>query len=72
MAGMFDGKVAIVTGGSSGIGRQAALNFARNGASVLVADILEEDGHETIDLIQKAGGSGQFMKVDGNCSDPLR
>jgi NAD(P)-dependent dehydrogenase (short-subunit alcohol dehydrogenase family) len=72
MAGMFDGKVAIVTGGSSGIGRQAALNFARNGASVLVADILEEDGHETIDLIQKAGGSGQFMKVDVSKSSEVQ
>jgi len=49
MAGIFDGKVAVVTGAGSGIGRQAALKFASNGAKVLAADIVEETGKETVE-----------------------
>ncbi len=64
MVGMFAGKVALVTGAGSGIGRQAALNFARHGARVLAADIVEDSGKETVEMIKKAGGEGQFFKVD--------
>jgi NAD(P)-dependent dehydrogenase (short-subunit alcohol dehydrogenase family) len=62
--GTMDAKVALVTGGSSGIGRAAALAFAREGARVVVADIVEEGGRETLEMIQKAGGEAIFVKVD--------
>lgn len=58
----FKGKTAIVTGGSFGIGRATAIAFARNGAKVIVADVIE--GHETIDAIKKAGGIATFVKCD--------
>ena len=56
MAGRLDGKIALVTGGSSGIGRATALIFAREGAKVVVADVVVEGGEETVRLIQAAGG----------------
>lgn len=64
MAGMFENKVALVTGAGSGIGRQAALNFARHGARVVAADIAEEGGNETVAMIKKAGGEALFFKAD--------
>ena len=57
-------KVALVTGGSSGIGRAAALLFAREGANVVVADIQVEGGQETVDMIKEAGGDAIFVKAD--------
>ena len=55
-AGSFAGKVAFVTGAASGIGRAAALAFAHEGASVVVADVAEEANRETARLIEQAGG----------------
>src|SRR3954465_2801998 len=52
----FAGKVAFVTGGGNGIGRAAALAFAREGASVVVADVSEQGNRETARLIEEAGG----------------
>lgn len=57
-------KVAIITGAGSGIGRGAALAFAREGAKVLVADWGEETGKETAELVKKQGGEAMFVKVD--------
>ena len=57
-------KVAIVTGGTSGIGRDAAVLFAKAGAKVVVAGRREVEGKETIDLIRTAGGEGLFVKTD--------
>ena len=58
MAGLVEGKVALVTGSGSGIGRQSALAYAREGAKVVVSDVVVEGGEETVRLIHDAGGSG--------------
>jgi NAD(P)-dependent dehydrogenase (short-subunit alcohol dehydrogenase family) len=60
----FEGKVALITGGSSGIGRAAALAFAREGARVVVAARRSEPGEETAQLIREAGGEGVFFRTD--------
>ncbi len=60
----FTGKVAIVTGAASGIGRASALLYARDGANVIVSDIDEEGGQETVRMIQEARGEAFFVKTD--------
>jgi NAD(P)-dependent dehydrogenase (short-subunit alcohol dehydrogenase family) len=60
----LQGKVGIITGGTSGIGREAAVLFAKAGAKVVVAGRREAEGKETIDLIRAAGGDGLFVKTD--------
>src|SRR4030095_711121 len=64
MAGTFVGKVALITGASSGIGRATALAFSREGAKVAIADVSVEGGEETASLVKKAGGEAFFMKTD--------
>ncbi len=58
------GKVPIVTGRTSGIGRDTAVLFAKAGAKVVVAGWREAEGKETIDLIRAAGGDGLLVKTD--------
>ncbi|MDD3352082.1 glucose 1-dehydrogenase [Zoogloea sp.] len=60
----FSGKVVLITGAGSGIGRASALAFAREGAHVAVADITEAGGRETVALIEAAGGSARFFQVN--------
>ena len=64
MTGLLNGKVALVTGAASGIGRASACAMAREGASVVVADMSVEGGEETVRLIVKAGGRAAFAKTD--------
>jgi NAD(P)-dependent dehydrogenase (short-subunit alcohol dehydrogenase family) len=60
----FTGKVAFVTGAASGIGRAAALAFARAGASVVVADVSEEGNQETARMIKQEGGRALAVRCD--------
>lgn len=64
MSDRFDGKVALVTGASSGIGRAAAIGFAQGGASVVVADRDADGGATTVEMIRQAGGIASFVAVD--------
>ncbi len=62
--GALDGKVALVTGAAMGIGRSSAEIFAREGAAVVVADIDEDGGRETVELIAGSGGQAAFVRAD--------
>ncbi len=57
-------KVAIVTGGGSGMGRATSLLFAEEGAAVAVADINEDGGHQTVAMIEQSGGRAAFVPTD--------
>jgi len=64
MANDLDGKVGLVTGGTSGIGRETAVLFAKAGVKIVVAGRREAEGYETIEMIRAAGGDGLFVKTD--------
>lgn len=64
MAGLVAGKVALITGGSTGIGRASARIFAREGAQVVVADVNVEGAEETVRLIRDAGGEALCIRAD--------
>jgi NAD(P)-dependent dehydrogenase (short-subunit alcohol dehydrogenase family) len=57
-------KVALITGGSGGIGRETALLFAQEGAAVVVADVNDAAGKETAELIQNQGGQAVYVRAD--------
>jgi NAD(P)-dependent dehydrogenase (short-subunit alcohol dehydrogenase family) len=60
----FSGKIALVTGGGSGIGRASSEAFGRAGAVVVVADISESNGRETVESIRNDGGTAEFFSVN--------
>ena len=62
--GMLENKTGLVTGAGQGIGRAIALSYAQEGASVVVADFNEETGRETVQLIERAGGTATFSHGD--------
>lgn len=64
MAGLVENKIALVTGAGSGIGRESAKTFAREGAKVVVADIVVKGGEETVQIIKDAGGEAIFVQTD--------
>jgi NAD(P)-dependent dehydrogenase (short-subunit alcohol dehydrogenase family) len=69
----MQGKVAIVTGGGSGIGRASAVRFAHEGAAVMVADVRRHKAEETARMISSAGGTATATQVDvGDADDVAR
>ena len=64
MPGQLDGKVALVTGGASGIGRATALALAREGAKLIIADMNDDGGQQTVHMIIEQGGDATFVQVD--------
>jgi NAD(P)-dependent dehydrogenase (short-subunit alcohol dehydrogenase family) len=65
----LEGRVAVVTGGGNGIGRACCERFAEEGADVVVADLLDEAGNETAQLVEKTGRSGLFVHLDASSQE---
>jgi NAD(P)-dependent dehydrogenase (short-subunit alcohol dehydrogenase family) len=64
MAKLMLGKIALVTGGGSGIGRATALALAREGAKIMIADYVPEGGDRTVKMIKEKGGDASFVHTD--------
>ena len=64
MSGELEGKVVLVTGAGSGIGRESALAFAAAGGRVIVSDVVVDGGEETVAQIKAAGGEATFVRAD--------
>src|SRR5215469_17667837 len=64
MPGLVEGKVVLVTGGGSGIGRATALKLAEEGATVMIADYVQEGGERTVKMIKDSGGTASFIQAD--------
>jgi len=69
--GEFEGKVAVVTGASTGIGEATAVAFAGQGAKVVLADIDEEGGHKVVSSIRAGGGDALFVRTDVSRADDV-
>ena len=68
MSKELDNKVALITGGTTGIGRDTAILFAREGAKVVFSGRREVEGNETLNLVRAEGGDGLFVKSDASKS----
>ena len=71
MPASLEGKIALVTGGGSGIGRATALAFAREGAKVSILDYVPEGGNQTLNMIKEIG-DGRFFQADVSKPDQVR
>lgn len=69
MAGRLEGRIAVVTGGGNGIGRACAERFADEGANILVADLLDEPGNETVARVKERGREALFVHIDASSPD---
>ena len=69
---MTDQKVAIITGGSSGIGRATAVALAKEGVKIAIAARRAKEGEETVRLVKEAGSDGIFVKTDVANEDDVR
>ena len=72
MISLEDQKVAIVTGGSSGIGRATAIALAKQGVKISIAARRINEGEETVRLVKDAGSDGMFVKTDVANEDDVR
>lgn len=68
---ILENRVAIVTGAGSGIGRAGAMIMAREGATIIVADLRADAGEETADIIREAGGQATAITTDVTCDEQL-
>ncbi|MDP6779970.1 MAG: glucose 1-dehydrogenase [Candidatus Latescibacteria bacterium] len=66
---LLESKVALITGAARGIGRESALLFAAEGASVVVADLQDEEGQETAERVRSQGGTAHFVHADVSISE---
>ncbi|MBS0244622.1 MAG: SDR family NAD(P)-dependent oxidoreductase, partial [Proteobacteria bacterium] len=71
MAGMLEGKTALISGAARGIGRAAAVLFAKEGARVAVADLNVDGARETVEIINKSGGQAIAIKVEITKADDV-
>lgn len=69
---LVENKVAVITGGASGIGRATAIRYAEEGARVVVADVDESGGQETVEAVVDAGGEGMFVRTDVSRADDVK
>ncbi len=70
--GKLDGKIAIITGAASGIGKATAILFAQEGATVAVADVMDAQGNETVKTIIESGGKAVFVHTDVSKAEDLQ
>ncbi|HEY5681098.1 MAG TPA: glucose 1-dehydrogenase [Pseudomonadales bacterium] len=71
MSGRFDGKVVMITGATSGLGKHAAVAFAREGARVVASGRRQAEGEETLAEIEAAGGTAVFVQADVSVSEDV-